>query len=375
MEQQFNLLYVVEIIRKYFWYIAALIVVAGLVAVIGTTPFFYPPEFRSSTVIYPTSPERFDIINLFAEEPRVFVYGDSKEVEKLDNLAHADEFQLMIIDSMDLWSEYGVNLHADASPKYEALRVYNSRISIIRIAGNGLSIEALDTDPQRAADIVNLIVRKINEWNKRMLTQNRSHIAELYQHSLQELQAQLSSYKDSAQKVRIRYNILHSETQTEVLVDRILQTQIRFNNEQAKLNAYQKIYSSRDSALVNTKARVTGLRKSLIALNSANGQSAFSLPSFREGYDEIRSLEEVYIRLSASVKETTEKIKYLQMLNKSEINTIMVMGEAQPSDKKAKPIRWLILAATLIITALSAIIGVVLIDLLIHKMKTPAPNS
>lgn len=366
--QSFNLLFVVGVIRKYIWYIVGLLLLAAISAIVATMPFFYPPEFRSSTVIYPTSPERFDVVNIFAEEPRVFVYGDSKEVEKLDNLASSDAFQLMIIDSIDLWTEFGVDLNTSKSPKYEALKVYDSRIRTIRIAGNGLEIEAFDTQPQRAADIVNLIVQKVNEWNKRMLLENRLQIAGIYANSMDQLESRLTTYEDSARKLREKYNILHYETQTEVMVDRILETQIRLNTEQAKLEAYRKVYQERDTALINTGARVKGLQRSLAALRSSSSNYDLTLHKFREGYDEVRALEEIYIRLAMSIKETREKIEYLQMMNKAEVNTIMIMGEAQPADRKSRPVRWLILAATLLVTGLVAVMGVVLIDLLALKL-------
>jgi len=364
--QAFNLFYLIGIIRRYIWYIAALLLLTGIIAVIGTMPYFYPPEYLSHTLIYPTSPERFDVVNLFADEPRVFVYGDSKEVEKLDNLANTPDFQLAIIDSLNLWGEYGVD-EGSAHPKFEALRVYNSRVNTIRVAGNGLRIEAYDTDPQRAADIANLVVREIDRRNRHMLLQNRHRIAQLYEQGMQQMRRQLAVYKDSAKMVRRQYAILHSERQTEVMLDRILQVRIRLNNEMARLKAYENSLRPGDTALLNTRARVEGLRKSLLELQSENSKASLSLPKFRDGYDEIRSLEEVYIRLAASIEATKEKLEYLRMINQAEVSTIMVVGEAQPADKKARPVRWLILAASLLVAGLVSIMGVVLVDFILRK--------
>lgn len=364
-EQTFHLLYVLQTLRRYFWYVLTVVVLSGIIAIIATTPYFYPPEFRSSTILYPTSPERFDMVNLFAEEPSVYVYGGSKEVEKLDNIANMERFQLAIIDSLNLWEPYGVDPATSPHPKYEALRVYNGRVRTLRIEGNGLEVEAYDTDPQRAADMANLIAWQIDEWNKRMMLQNRSKIEQLYQNSLGRLEQQLRVVKDSAQRLRASYNILNSETQTEVLVDHLLQTRAQLNQAQALLAARRDRYAPNDTAIVNAQARVNGLQKSLRELE--RGNSSINLSKFRAGYDEIRSLEEIYIRLAASIKEVREKIDNLHMLNSSRVATVMLTSPAEPSDKKARPVRWLILAATLLATGLASVLGVVAIDLLITR--------
>ena len=73
--------------------------------------------------------------------------------------------RLFIIDSLDLWQAYGVDKKNDPSPKYYAFRTYAGNVRTIKVEGNGLRIEAYDVEPQRAADIVNLLVAKIDETN------------------------------------------------------------------------------------------------------------------------------------------------------------------------------------------------------------------
>ena len=103
-ENPFSLIYLVRIIREHLWYILGVVGVSALLAFILTMPFIYKPEFKSSVVIYPTNPERYDIAGIFDEEPRLYLYGDSKETEKLDNFANSEEVKLFVIDSLDLWS-------------------------------------------------------------------------------------------------------------------------------------------------------------------------------------------------------------------------------------------------------------------------------
>ena len=191
VEQSFNLLFIFRIIRKYLVYIGGVVVGAGILAFILTLPFIYKPEFQSSTVIYPTSPERYDITNLFHDEPIQYLYGESKDVEKLEHLANSEEIKMFVIDSLNLWKPYGVDPQNDESPKYYVLRTYDGMVQTTRISGNGLMITAYDIDPQRAADIVNLIVSKVDELNKEMLNTNKSSIYQMYKSGYEQLAEQL----------------------------------------------------------------------------------------------------------------------------------------------------------------------------------------
>jgi capsular polysaccharide biosynthesis protein len=86
MESNFNLLYIIDIIRKYFRYIAIVVVISVILAIILTMPAIYAPQYASQTIVYPMNPERYDMINAISEKDKeLYVYGGPKDVEKLAN--------------------------------------------------------------------------------------------------------------------------------------------------------------------------------------------------------------------------------------------------------------------------------------------------
>ncbi|MEM8886920.1 MAG: hypothetical protein AAGD28_02960 [Bacteroidota bacterium] len=343
-ENAFNLLYIFEVIKRRLTFIAVVVGVSALLAIILTLPFIYKPEFKSSTVIYPTAAERYDAINLFHDEPILYLYGESKDVEKLETLANSERIKMFVIDSLNLWEAYGVDPENDAAPKHEVLKTYDGMINTVRISGNGLEIQAYDTDPQRAADIVNLIVEQVDIVNKEMINKNKNSIYSMYKGVYEELVEQMELYTDSARKVRKRYNVLNTETQTEVLAEQILIAQ---------------------SELAVTKARGGSNRVPMSKLRSLiedNPEYPINLESFREGLDQVLSLEEIIEYISRDVKDVREKVEVLEMMQSQDFTTILITEQAQAADKKARPIRWIILLVTLVISALVSILGAVLMD-------------
>ncbi|MEM6803818.1 MAG: Wzz/FepE/Etk N-terminal domain-containing protein, partial [Bacteroidota bacterium] len=306
-ENAFNLLYIFEVIKRRLSFIAIVIGVSALLAIILTLPFIYKPEFKSSTVIYPTAAERYDAINLFHDEPILYLYGESKDVEKLETLANSERIKMFVIDSLDLWKAYGVDPENDAAPKHEVLQTYDGMINTVRISGNGLEIQAYDTDPQRAADIVNLIVDQVDIVNKEMINKNKNSIYSMYKGVYKELVEQMELYTDSARKVRKRYNVLNTETQTEVLAEQILIAQ-------------GELASAKASGL-GGRARV--IDRKLKSLVEDTEDYPLNLESFREGLDQVLSLEEIIEYISRDVKDVREKVEVLEMMQSQDFTTIL----------------------------------------------------
>ena len=361
-ENNLNLLYLLAVVRKYLWYIVGVVVFSGLLAVVFTMPTFYPPEYMSSTVIYPTNAERFDGIGLFAEEPAIFLYGDAKGVERLKNIASSEEVMLKVLDNFDLWTAYGVNKETDESPKFYAARSYNANISTVKIGGNGLEITAYDTDPQRAANIVNFIAHTVDAINKRMINENRTPILEIYRKSLDQSFRQVALYADSASRIRSEYNIFNDQAQTEVLLEQVLTAESELAANQTRLKAMERAHGA-NSAQANAARLERDMQQSRArALINKSSGTEVNLQKFQEGLDKTAAIGDVSLRLARDIKDLQSKMGYLEMMEKTDYSTILTIEQATPSDRKARPIRWIILALTLIITGAASLVGAVLID-------------
>jgi len=350
-EQAFSLLYIFEVTRKYSLYIAAVTGVSALIAIILTMPFIYKPEFKASAIMYPTNSERWDVANIFAEEPSIYMYGTGKEVEKLENIANSEQLKLFVIDSMDLWDAYGVDPETDEAPKYYVFRTYDGLIQTIRVAGHGLEVEAYDTDPQRAADIVNLIINRTDHLNQQMINNNKANMLRLYDDAISELNKRMGTISDSLAVVRRKYNIVRTLAQSERMIEQIMIAQAELAEAQAR------------------GAGVAVARSKVQALTESSEGMPVNLEDFREGIDKVQNLENVLDQMAIKLGNTQEKAEYLRSMDELSFNTVMVADYAHPADKKARPVRWIIMLATLIIAAVASIFGAVLIDRITSNLE------
>jgi capsular polysaccharide biosynthesis protein len=357
-----NLNYLVAVVRRYFWYLAGIVGLAGLLAIVFTMPSIYPPEYRSSTVIFPTNPERFDGVGLFDEEPTIYLYGDGKSVEKLINIANSEEVMLTVLDSLNLWQAYGIDPADTASaPKYQANRIYSDMVRAVKVGGNGVEVSAHDVNPRRAAAIVNLVVYLVDKANREMINANKSRILDLYHTSLRELKGQIAHYADSASKVRKEFFVFENQGQTEMLVGEVLKAESDFAAAKARLRVLQ---ASGSEGTDDAKMAIEMARSRVYALTSKRSGTKINLESFAEGIDLVTALADISYRLASKVKDVQAKIEYLTLMDVGDFSTILVVEDAKPADRKARPVRWIILAASLLISGLVSLIAVVLIDFL-----------
>ncbi len=367
-DERFDLFYLVNLIRKYAAYVIIVVGIACLLSIILTMPFFYPPEFRSSAIIYPTNPERFDLDNVFAEDPLIYLFGDSKGVERLDNIANSEELQLYIIDSLDLWKAYRIDKDSGVSPRHYALLNFNGNVTTLRVAGDGLQIEAFDHDPERAAAIVNLLIDRIDYSVRKMITQNKEGVLKALKEGEDYLSQKVDTYRDSITAIRGVYNVYHIERQTEAILKELLTKQGEWSSARVELEAAreQNVNSMKVREL---QTRISALESQIAMLTRNNSGSIINLEQFRNGLDKIKQLELIHEELTLELKENRKKINNLERMSMVEYSTIITPEKALPADRKSKPIRWIILLATGLISSLVSIVGLVLIDRLVPYFK------
>ncbi|MDX1908677.1 MAG: hypothetical protein SF053_16695 [Bacteroidia bacterium] len=370
--QYFSLLYVFGILRKYLGFILIVIVLSLIAAIILTTPYFYPPEYMASATVYPTGAERFDLTNIFYEEPNLYLYGSAKEVEKLENIANSEDVKIFVLDSLNLWEVYGVNKTTDPSPKYKAFKTWAGNVRTIRGSGNGLTIEAYDTDPVRAAAIVNLIVYKVDEINKEMLNQNKRRIVSVMEEGARQLEQKITVYTDSARALRRKYNVLRALNQSEIVTEQVMIAEGEAAAAQATYRETARRLGESHEETVAARARLEAARARANVLTGRTPGSDINLRDFRDGMDKVKALEDICEEMATDIENTREKISYLTSMNEIPFSTMLIPEIAQPADKKARPVRWIILAATLLITTLVSIMGAVLAERIRESLQRNA---
>ncbi len=275
--------------------LAGISIVGGILAAVFSSAAFITPKYESSAVIYPSN---------------VWEYSDETALEQLQQYLESNIIRDSIVKKFNLYQEYDIDT-ADINAKTWVKLGYGEHISISETQFESIRITSLSVDPEKARDIVLEIIKQLNTLVTRI---NREKVGEVvvYRKKLAERKkAQIDSTLAQINELSSKYQLMDYKSQSE----RVTEGYVGFLKS-GKAGANEKI-----ETLFNNVAQY-GPRFSTLLLE---------LELHTKEYNE--RVVEYEISQSDYLKEVT----YSNLLVEPEVN-----------NKKAYPVRWLIVALSMI---------------------------
>ncbi len=200
-----NLPDVIETIRKH----VRLIFAISFLSAVGAAIFYMasPRKYEGRTEFLVRNPLFGDRNNLYNTDIRMFDYfADEDDVNRILLLAESDIVRKQVIRNMKL--DYIYNLDgATRKGQLACERKYNKNLSVTRTEYKDVVLTYIDTDPQRAADVANEIVRVINEVYSGYYKDTRKLMSESIADKTHEEDSSIAALTDTLAALRERYGI------------------------------------------------------------------------------------------------------------------------------------------------------------------------
>lgn len=286
---------------KIFSIIGILSIIVGLII-----SFVLPIEYQSETIIMPA--RHFSVSKMLIE-PNVgnqedyLELGDDDDLEKLLQIIYSDELKVLLANKMNLWKRWKIE---HKQYKFYYLKgKWEHYINIYRTSYGSVRIKVYDRNPDTAAIIANTVVELIDTIQKNM-TQHR-------------IQAAL--------------NIVKKEY--ELTIQKI-------NEMEDSLNALRKL------GIYDYKEQVKALSKEYaktVIKNDSKGKE-----NLEKMFEILQKYGGAYHTWSENLRKYRAKFavikyKYDQMMVDAQnvLPLKYVVQKAIVDNKKARPIRWLII--------------------------------
>ncbi len=309
-------------ILEIFWsrrfHIVAIGAIAVVLASVFSSPFFIQPKFKAQARIYPAN---------------VVVMSEESKSEQMLEMINSNDIKLRLFDAFRLHEVYGIN---PDDPQYMTymLGIFNKNFAARKTEFETVQIEIMDVDPRRAAAMVDTLIHYYN----------------------QKVRA-LHANKNLEMVVILEENLFHRRHERDSLA--------------SELAAFRKNYQILDA--VNQVPEVT--RGYMNVLSQGRSASADS-----------RKVEEIYSNLlykgvEAQVMEShfnylnqhIDSLLNMYHINLSESRKVIsyshVVENPIVPDKKAYPVRWLIVMVSLLSAVFFSLLLFVAID---YSKKTIA---
>ncbi|MBR5082220.1 MAG: hypothetical protein IKX35_07260 [Bacteroidales bacterium] len=304
MDNNFNNLSLVQLVLKWKWHIIIITVVAALCGAIFSSSMFITPLYKSVAVAYPAN---------------ISPYSDESETEQMLEIINSTSIMDSIVAKYDLWTDYKIN-KADQFAKTYMINEYRSKIKIGKTPYEAVSISVMDKDPfvacDIAKDILNFYDRKVHDLH----TQKVGEVVAMYERQLNEKQRNIDSLKSRLTTLSTEFGVTDYSSQAREVT----------------------------RGYLSGSAKATELKNNL----EAYGAEAVDLRT------KIEAEANTYV---------STKVDYEQNLRfyYSDLTYSNIVTEPFPADKKAFPVRWVVVA----LSALGALLLSIVVIFIIENRK------
>lgn len=337
--------------------IILLLTFVGSFVLSGT--YFIKPKFKSSVVFFPSATNSLSKAILEesnSEKQDILAYGDEEQAEQMLQILNSDEISEAIIKKYDLLNHYGIQKEEEF-PNTKLHKIYKENISYARTEYMSVRIDVLDTDPQMAADIANDIAALLDSTKTKIQRSRATDALNIIKGAYEEKLVTMKAKEDSLMKI-CRLGVMDFLSQSEIVNKEFTLASALYQNEKASLKVLQKYKSENDTAIISTKARISGaearisnLQAQLNNLTQYGGASVSLNAELKLDREELSKLKKQYDKLSVDANQT--------------LTPKFVVNKAAKAEKKSYPVRWLIVAVSL---CLSFILSVIVISVF-EKVK------
>jgi len=353
-ERPKNLLGLVPVLNRW----KKQILVLTIIAMLGSAgvSLILTNEYQSTAIIYPTNILSVDPDRILQGD-KIEVTGSSVELDRLTSIAISEQLAYFMIYKYNLYLDYGYQDMESDINKFGTMNMWYTNLDVRPNDRDALEISFISHDKHKAAAIANDIAARIDVLNQELPLENRKRVMEIYKDQYDYYSKAYLSLRDSLNEVRKGYGIYGLASEGYHLSKSVIETQTALAMAKGELETLQK--SGGNTA--GLKAKINGLENALATLT--NSGSVYNLDKYAAGLKATRDLDSIQSNmLSRYIKAKTNYDDARIALN-GKISTINVVQKAEPANRKIKPIRWLIVVGSTVVTFLLCVIFVSLYEL------------
>jgi len=294
MNNYFNTIDLLRLLSRWKKHLIIVGIISFIAAAVFSSPFFIKPKFKSFALVYPS--------NLIA-------YSTESPTEQMLQLAQSYDIRDKIIKSFDLYKHYDIDTTSNKYYQSVMYKMYDENIRIKKTEYESMEITAFDTDPVIASAIVDSIIRFFDLKARALQVEKSYEVMVILGDQLKKKRQEMDSMQAIMHDYSVNYGLLDYKEQSKEVT-----------------RAYMRGLTSNNSRVINESKKIMeGLKDKGTEFNALNEH----LWRIRGSYNDIK------LEYENAVRDVYKKLTYANVVTKP-----------FPSDKKATPVRWLIVVVT-----------------------------
>jgi len=302
MESYFKTKSIFSMISKWKWHILIITVVAAILGIVFSHPFFIHPKYKSTAVLYPAN---------------IICHSDESESEQMLEIMGSDDIMFQIIEKYDLFSHYGLDSSVEGSLA-KMLKYYEDNVIIEKTPNDAIQVTVCDEDPQIAADMVNSIIEYYDILVQHMNASKSEELLKIYTNAALEKKHTIDSLSEVMKKYGTEYGMIDEKSQT---------------------RAYSEVTAQ-----------------------GRGGEAATILKNWQEYGAEFKTTDSL---LTSTIQRYNKDLKVCEDARRdmAKVQTFShVVSKPFVADKKFYPVRWLIALLSALGGFLIGVIGIAIVE-------------
>ena len=310
---------------SFLWNKKKLLIVIGIIAFLisAVVSLLIEEKFESTVTLYPAKTSSVTFNEVITEDQSVSKFGEEDEAEQMLQILESSSIRNRIISKYNLVQHYDIDIEGEYVNTSLNL-TYSENINFRRNNNGAVLITVRDKSPDTAALIANDIAMLFDSSKNAMIHERAITDFEIKQVKLEKLKNEMRQLRDT----------MSSLSSLGVVTN----------------DAYQAL----TEAYVNSK-------------NNTVKQSFKEKMEMTEKYGSVLKSFQVKVEF-LSERLATMETSYEQAESdaKSYLSHKFIVEKAYPAEKKAYPVRWLIVVMSTIAALMTAIIGLLFKEKITH---------
>jgi len=322
----FNTVNFIWFVWKWKWIIAAVTLGAAIMAAIFSGPSFITPMYRSVVILFPTATN--SISKAIMDETTggkqdLMSFGEEAEAEQMIQILNSSKIRDHIIEEFDLLNHYRISPNAKFAMT-DLHKRYSSNIKFRRTEYKGVEIKVMDHSPDTAMLIANMISEYYDTVTNNIQKQRAYEGMMILEQEFRQMEADIHAAEDSLGKLR-----------------------------ELGIHDYE-----RQAEMINQQLAIELARRNQIGIKALTDKLD-TLAKYGGAYVSIRDGLEHEKRNFSDLRRSYKKAR---VDAESFVPQKFIVDRAYRAEKKAYPVRWLIVAVSMLAAALFSIITLIVVE-------------
>lgn len=362
-----------------FWFVLLITISATAYALL------VPKWYKSTASVFPA--EKNDPLSMISGLSGLAKgFSASKGLAALTGgSSEADRFMAILMSATvtnDVIKKFELKKEYDREGDYyeKVVKEWQSNCELeIQDEGN-LTITVYDKDPQKAANIANYLVDRLNEINTRLSVTNAKANREFVEKRYNQNMDDINNYESAMRRFQEKFGVIAVPEQLKATVESMSKFYVEYYKKEVELNVMKQTYGDDHPVISNAKIEITELKKKIDQLNLGTDDSQKDVkllipfkqaPELGNEYLKIYRNLEIQYKILEFVQPLYEQAKVEEARNTP---SVLVLDQAGPADHKAKPKATLYAIISFVIALL---LGLMLVfsKEMFTKIRTTNPDS